>query len=313
MPEHPLPFSERPIRMAQVSWLHLTDLHRGLTAQGWLWANVEQKFYEDIERIHTSCGPFDFIIFTGDLAQSGSPKEYAKLTETLERLYKRLNALGSNPIFISIPGNHDLVRPESSDPELTRLLSWHHDNSIPEEFWSDPKSGLMRVVKRAFRPFIFWRDQHPFPRPKLFHRGHVPGDFVATIEKDSLRVGVLGLNTAFLQLTSQNFEGKLAVSPRQLTALCGENFADWFSQHSFCLLLTHHPPTWLHPDDNLVLHSEIAVPGRFLAHFCGHLHDSLAESRSVGGAETIRVIKNPLFSVWRSSEAPLKLSGDTVI
>src|SRR6476661_3706838 len=143
--------------MAQINWLHLTDLHRGLTGQGWLWTNVEQRFYEDLERIHSSAGPFDFVIFTGDLVQSGRAKEYVKLTETIARLYKRLNALGSNPLFLCIPGNHDLTRPPNNAPEMLRLLRWHDDPSIREEFWSNSRSSTVRVVKKAFRNFVVWR------------------------------------------------------------------------------------------------------------------------------------------------------------
>jgi hypothetical protein len=139
------------------------------------------------------------------------------------------------------------------------------------------------LVRQSFASFTSWLKQHPFRRPLSLTRGLLPGDFAATIAKDGIRVGVIGLNSSFLQLKDGDYEGKLGVDARQLVAVCGENFTDWFDQCTFCLFMTHHPPSWFSSFSREALKQDIAVPGRFVAHLCGHLHDSAHERVSVGG------------------------------
>src|SRR5712692_4722775 len=101
--------------MPRVSWLHLTDLHRGMSAQSYLWPNIEKNFFDDLKTLHKLCGPWDLILFSGDLVQKGTPQEFRKLDSTLKRLYERLNELGSDPFLFAVPGNHDLKRPVLTD------------------------------------------------------------------------------------------------------------------------------------------------------------------------------------------------------
>jgi hypothetical protein len=35
--------------MGNFNWLHLSDLHQGLTSQDWLWTNIETAFFEDLK------------------------------------------------------------------------------------------------------------------------------------------------------------------------------------------------------------------------------------------------------------------------
>ena len=269
--------------MPQISWLHLTDLHRGMSAQSYLWPNIEKTFFEDLEALHDLCGPWDIILFSGDLVQKGAPEEFRKLDDTLRRLYEKLNDLGSDPVLLAVPGNHDLKRPPISDPTLSQLDKFNSDPSLRQEFWGSRKSPSRALVRKSFGSFGQWLKNHPFKRPHSVTNGMLPGDFAAIVEKDDLRVGVVGLNTAFLQLQEGNFEGRLVVNARQLVAVCGEHFTDWFDRCTACFLMTHHPPSWLTPNSREALKQDIAIPGRFLAHLCGHLHDSAHERTSVGG------------------------------
>ena len=61
-----------------LSWLHLTDFHQGMADQDWLWPNMQERFYEDLEYLHGECGPWDLVLFTGDLTQSGLAEEFAQ-------------------------------------------------------------------------------------------------------------------------------------------------------------------------------------------------------------------------------------------
>src|SRR5689334_10053871 len=150
--------------MNSVGWLHLTDLHRGMTLQGCLWPNIEREFLQDLERLHDKCGPWDLLLWSGDMVQQGTTTEFSKFTDTLNRLYSKLRNLGSDPVLLTVPGNHDLRRPDPNSPELKRLLKWNSDPDISQEFWADRRSALRLVVRTAFRNYIAWEKAHPFPR-----------------------------------------------------------------------------------------------------------------------------------------------------
>ena len=66
--------------MESIGWLHLTDLHRGMSSQSCLWPNIEQQFFSDLESIHAKCGPWDIIFWSGDLVQKGALSEFNQFT-----------------------------------------------------------------------------------------------------------------------------------------------------------------------------------------------------------------------------------------
>ncbi len=299
--------------MTNFNWLHLSDLHRGMTSQAWLWSNVESAFFDDLGKLHDSCGPWHIIFFTGDLTQRGKKHEYEKLNETLGRLYRQLEKLGSNPVLLVVPGNHDLERPKPNEPAVKLLENWDNDSEMQEEFWSDPNSLYRRQLKRAFVNYERWLETHPFPRPNDSKKGLIAGDFAATIMISEIKVGVVGLNVTFLQLTNANYLNKLAVSARQLTSLCGEHYDDWFRERDTNFLLTHQPPNWLNNSSKIVLEREIHTPGRFMAHLYGHMHEHKTYADSRGGAKPRHYWQAPsVFGLEYFGENECRQHGYTV-
>ena len=280
--------------MRSFGWLHLTDLHRGMSEQSWLWPNIEQQFFEDLEVVHDRCGPWDAIFWSGDLVQRGASNEFKRFSVTISRLYSKLRELGSNPVFVPIPGNHDLVRPRFDDEDVANAFKhWNDNPEIARDFWSGDRADFEKVFKKAFRNYVAWKKRHAFQRASESNSGQIPGDCATSIKIQDLKIGILGLNTAFLQLDDQDYKGKLALSVAQLVALCGEHFTDWFAQHHCNFLMTHHPPDWLHESSQRTLQQEIAVPGRFVAHLFGHMHEPYSVSKSVGGAAPLRFWQGP--------------------
>jgi hypothetical protein len=102
----------------------------------------------------------------------------------------------------------------------------------------------------------------------------LPGDFSTTIEKDGAKLGILALNSTFLQLTEDDYKGKLALSAHQFHAACNGDGPRWAADDHVCLLVTHHPPEWLTAESRAELDSEISDPGQFAAHLFGHMHES---------------------------------------
>ncbi len=276
--------------MRSFGWLHLTDLHQGLDAQGWLWPGVREALLADLERLHDRCGPWDLVLFTGDLTQRGSAAEFARLNATLQQLWDHLRALGSTPALLAVPGNHDLARPDPRRPESLVLARWDTYPEVQVEFWKDRTSPYRALVDQAFQSYGDWLSTHPFSALQPT-RGMLPGDFSAVLAKDGLRLGVCGLNSAFLQLGGGDYTGKLALDVRQFHAACGGDGPAWAKECDWSLLMTHHPPNWLSPAARDQLAGEIAPPGRFAAHLYGHMHEHASTVLAVGGAQARRELQ----------------------
>ena len=98
-----------------VRWLHLSDIHVGLTDQDWLWPTLKHVFFDDLRVLLAKAGPIDVVIFSGDLAQYGRSSEFDQFDEIYREINEVLQKSGSKPQLIALPGNHDLVRPNPGD------------------------------------------------------------------------------------------------------------------------------------------------------------------------------------------------------
>jgi AAA-like domain/Calcineurin-like phosphoesterase len=275
--------------MAAIGWLHLTDLHHGMAEATTLLPAVRQQLFQDLQRLYEVAGPWDLVLFTGDLTQTGRAEDFDGLSDVLQRLWEHLEKMGSRPALLAVPGNHDLRRPKPS-PTVKALYRWHEDREIQAEFWRDPESPYRAAIGEAFAPYVAWSEQwrraHPVPAGSAvtIRPGVLPGDFAATVEKDGIRLGIAGLNSAFLQLTGDSYEGRLHLDHRQLHEACGGDSPDWIERHQVNLLMTHHPPEWLHVSALAQFKAEIDPPGWFEAHLFGHMHEPTADFRQISGA-----------------------------
>jgi hypothetical protein len=269
-------------------WLHLTDLHFGMPGQQWLWQNIREEFFRDLGKLHERAGPWDLVLFTGDFVQQGKADEFASLNEFLARLWEHLGGLGSTPILLSVPGNHDLVRPKPADPSVAALRTGWNDPHIQKEFWTNEKSGFRKAIQKAFKNYLSWWNKRPLPCLDAYRPGILPGDFSATLDKVGWKLGIVGLNTTFLQLDGDNYERRLALSSQQFHEACGGDGAAWTKSHHVSILLTHQPPGWLTDESRQELYGEIARTGRFAVHLFGHMHEPAAVALSQGGAEPRR-------------------------
>lgn len=267
--------------MTTLNWLHFSDLHQGMADQDWLWPNVRAALFEDLTKVSEQAGPWDLVLFTGDLTQKGSPAEFARLEETLGELWAHLAKLGSHPLLLAVPGNHDLMRPDKNDPCLAALDQWQSNPRVRESFWTH--SAYLTLIREAFAPYQAFWDRAAQRPPTGVTPGHLPGDFAYVHEKEGWRIGFLGLNSAFLQLTDANFEKRLVVHPRQAQPAVERDLARWAEGCHAAFLMTHHPPSWLSDDALAALDGEISPPGRFIGHLFGHMHESYAGSMAEGG------------------------------
>jgi len=301
--------------MAEViNWIHLTDLHLGLDAQSWLWPKVKHDLFGDIEKLRGEAGVWDLVFFTGDLTQRGERAEFDRLSKELGELWEALARGGSRPLLCVVPGNHDLVRPQP-DSLILKALSqlWWSDKDLRLQFWRDANCEYRRAVAGFFENYVAWTARAPVPMVQM-SEGVLPGDFSATFEKGQIKLGLVGLNSSFLQLTDDDFKGRLDLHTSQVNAVCDGDPVRWCRGRTASVLLTHHPPSWLAPEALDHFRQEIYPPGRFLAQLCGHQHVPEASDLSEGGAAPRRLRQAPsLFGLehWGCVEPQKRLHGYT--
>ncbi len=294
--------------MPAFSWLHLTDLHYGLQGQDCLWPTLRGPFLESLGPLHDRCGPLDAVLFTGDLVQSGESAQFERMqAEVLDPLWRRLGELGSGgAVLLAVPGNHDLYRSKDPDsPALDVLLEKGGFERVAAKFWDQPAGSYRRVVHDAFAAYGAWWEKVPH-RPPGVKTGILPGDFAATLPCGDRKVGLVGLNTTFLQLAGGDYEGRLVWDARQLHAVCEGGVDAWWDRHDVCLLLTHQGPSWLTQEAREAGESEIAPAGRFAAHLFGHQHETeITYIRRGGSTKAVRLCQGcSVFGMEKRGEPP---------
>jgi hypothetical protein len=144
------------------------------------------------------------------------------------------------------------------------------------------------VIDDAFAAYQNWwtgAKQRPISG---FVTGMLPGDFAYTLPCGDHRIGIIGLNTTFLQLQGGDYRKRLVWDARQLHHVSGLAIDDWLNKHHVCLLLTHQGPDWLTPACEAHGETEIAPAGRFALHLFGHMHQTKIVYLSIGGGGIVR-------------------------
>jgi hypothetical protein len=279
-------------------WLHLTDLHWGSKKHDELWGSILPQWLRDIDRVQERCGgPWDAVFFTGDLVNRGKEEEFREVTERLADLYEHLRSkrserpfvAPSDPYFLVVPGNHDLTRPDSDSAVCMMMTElWDRKEKVRKDIWEkNTGSEAWKLIQTAFKNYTDWYNGEslPFKKPSEMTAGLLPGEFSVTLPIGLHRIGVLGLNTAFRQLAEGDFQGKLDAHPSQIVKACGQLHHKWVEEHDVCLLLTHHPTSWLSENGLNAFEGIIAPSGRFAMHLCGHNHIPRMEESKLWGAE----------------------------
>ncbi len=261
----------------RVTWLHLTDLHRGQPGDR-RWNQQKHELLRDMEFMSARLGPPDLVLLTGDLAFKGAAAEYKLVDETLDEIFA---VLGTAPVVVPVPGNHDLARDMLSATERAGLLSYSRLTSSGEDVraelhktWGDETTPVMATIRRCFANYTAWFTERIEPtwqeRDWAYDLGPLPGDFRLTVERFGLRLGIAGVNSAYLDTSDEIVAGLVAIEAFQL----GEDVRGWAAGCHGSLLLHHHPPDWIARFANYP--TDVYPPDLFLACLCGHLHASEA-------------------------------------
>lgn len=279
---------------SRFSWLHLSDLHIGMKSHKWMWQNVKHQVYDDFRYLQSEHGKWDVVIFSGDLTQKGDTEEFAQLTKTLQEMWKVFDEAGFQPYLFCVPGNHDLVRPDALDPVKLALDNWWDTTKLRNAFWTKDGYNLRSTLSKYFENYEKWKAQLKDVGIPLLEEvtGLIPGDVTSVYVSDDLKVGLVGLNSTWLQLDGEDHKGRLHIDPYQLSAVTDGDATGWAKGQTLNLLVTHHPLDWLHPDSLKVFNQEIDVSGRFGAHLYGHMHTAGAYQKSHLGMQLKRSIQS---------------------
>lgn len=259
----------------------------------WLWPTCKTRFLDDLRRLHARTGNWDAVIFSGDLTQKAADAEYEQVTEALLDIWRVQSELGFQPTLIAVPGNHDLRRPDPNDPVVLALKDWWTKEGVRSTALTKPDGPYRSLFDEIFSGYRKWKINAaaaglPFG---IETEGLLPGDVSTTVTTSAGRFGVVGLNSAWLQLDGGDYEGLLSVDVRQLLAVTANDPDGWCRSHDRTTIITHHPPDWLNPRALELWRSEINQPGRFDVHLYGHMHKPDATAVTSGGSRARRAVQ----------------------
>ncbi len=299
-------------------WLHLSDLHAGGPGAA-LHHEMIDELADEITTMAKRVGPPDLIFFTGDLAYHGVAEEYAQVDDLLGRIHRWLAATHPDapaPLLFAVPGNHDLARPQGRKAREYHILPDYDDGNAPgirelrDELW---KQRDVSFISELFNDFMAWQRERviaplqaaehslasaPEPTPLssparssgdsvadparvcTVYPSFFPGDLSVVVERDGVRLALVGLNSAWLQYSGGDFQGRLHIPLEQFQAALPSNVPSDFFRGQGCtdaFLLMHHPPSWLSPDGLDIFQRVIYKPERFDLCLFGHVHEARSE------------------------------------
>lgn len=261
--------------MKEIAYLHLSDLHIGDTLQKTILSRIRDEIKEDIAYIVGKLGRLDFLFFSGDLVQSGSKEEYAQFSEFLDEILLLLKEKGFTPKVLFVPGNHDLQRITDTDnPTHQMMKGWMGNKDLREDmFWKD-NSSYIQYVNERFLNYSSFIQQFNTKQGVAIEQGVLPGDYYYQIKIDEISLGLVGLNSSFLQVEGGDYRQKLGIYNTQVYGIFGDRFIEKLKQNDINLLMTHHAPAWYETGAKEEYEQEIYSPDLFFEHLCGHNHNS---------------------------------------
>src|ERR1035437_5656573 len=142
--------------MANISFLHLSDLHIGDRLQKGLISQTKKLLFGDIDFILSKLKSLDIVFFTGDLVQKGTIDEYKLLEEFLIELWALFGKHEQTQYLICVPGNHDLERlNDPNNPTQKVMSNWINEDIKDDFFWNKPNLYHDFIIDR-FRNFEQW-------------------------------------------------------------------------------------------------------------------------------------------------------------
>lgn len=258
------------VKMKGITWLHLSDWHQQGKGLGENFGRqvVRDNLIEDIQnrlKISPNLASIDFIVFSGDLAYSGSRQEYEAAEKYLLNPILRATGLSPDKLFF-VPGNHDFDRnrtdlfpPEIRDPFANEEVvnRWLTD--------ADKRETILRPFK-AYKEFITQYNNQNQPEYAS----------VQILEINNEKVGLLGINSALM--TARHKDNKDEIADQGFLVVGEPQIHTSLQSIKDCkikIAVLHHPFDWLADFDRKRIKRALGEGCHFI--LCGHEHQSRVE------------------------------------
>lgn len=268
----------------ELAFLHFSDLHIGDSYANTILSRVKDGLIEDIQFINKELGHIDVVFMTGDLVQRGSSEEYARFDEFIHEINNLLKYQGKSPYYFFVPGNHDLERCNEAGMKRSAhrsMKQWLGDKEMRESLFWEGDSDYIKYCNERFSNYSHYVQNSSLVPHDHIKNGILPGDFYASMEINGIKMGVIGLNSSFLQIEGGNYRNKIGIYEKQIYGLFADKYVDTIKNNDINLLLTHHSPDWYEIDSSRQEYDNgIYMPKYILEHYCGHNHYPQSETTS---------------------------------
>ena len=244
----------------KILFLHLSDAHLKQDT------NLYEINTNALVNSLSQMGDFDecIMVFSGDIANSGSINEYKVAGKMLGRILKGINEKyfdGQKYIqTLIVPGNHDNM---SKNRGRTRdeITSFYTDKNTESHFYDD--------LAELSNFYNFSNRNNCFKRGKNID--------VRTLKFGAFKIKVNLINSApFSLLGSDNGDKGLHYFP-----MGDFSKFDFDNEENYTISIIHHSPEWFSEDSKKKLYNKLYDSTDLL--FVGHEHFSLNENKTVNG------------------------------
>jgi hypothetical protein len=254
-----------------VRWLHLSDFHVGMDE--YAGRKLFQYIHAHVKERRDAGFVPDLIFVSGDLANKGRAQEYNEFWwEFALPLLERVG-LDENRLFV-VPGNHDVQRGENSAIDRAQLAE-------PTSRYFDPTPEGQKLRRWILPRFASYLDADLSKGANGFR--DVAGSYATNIEIQGARIGIAGINTAWLSKDDEDRE-KLSPGAPLLQAALEE-----LVETDLTIVVGHHPISWLVEAQQKPIKALLAKRSALYLH--GHLHNAWSEP-TYGGPDHFLAIQS---------------------
>ncbi len=261
-----------------LKWLHLSDFHTGKDKYGQI--QLFESIIEHINcKIKSNREPLDMIFITGDIANEGAKSEYKLFSENF--ILPLYDILGDSTKIFMVPGNHDVDRSEARATKRYGI-----QNEIPEFFDTDEQGLHERKVLFPRIENYVQSDIHEWVAEGSKWLLSKEGYFTYVHEIENQKIGILGINTAWL---SEGDNDRHHLTPGKAIIETGLKKLE---ACKFKIVLGHHPLDW-YDEDVTPIRSIFGKNGVIYLH--GHLHKNSGNQEFGAGLKFLTIQSGASF------------------
>jgi predicted phosphodiesterase len=234
--------------MRTVTWLHLSDWHqRGPDFDRGVVRDALLKDLAQRSKIDRRLAEVDFLVFSGDLAFSGSGAEYETAGKEFLDPVLEVTNVPKDRLFL-VPGNHDIARPTLK--LLAPLLSVMQNEKLVNEYLLDADSReILFAPAKAYSRFIRKYLEKAAPEDPCF-------SYLRGFSVREIPIALVGMNSAWM--CGQHEDVNPATGSKEVRdqgyLLLGEpQFShptriSAFKEAEVRVGVLHHPPDWFNKE-----------------------------------------------------------------